>query len=304
MLQLELSGRWVLLGSIGAALAAVGCSSSGSGGGSGAAAGSAGSGAFAGSGASAGSGAVGGSGASAGSGGVGASAGTGGASSGGSAGTGASAGTGGTGGGGGVELCGNNVDDNGNGYKDCDDSECFSDAACIATDLSNQKMAGYTLCGKAVTFTNVDSDQVCQNYPPFSFPDFGSKCQFATYSGTITFYCAPTKDAIGVRWVVQTQVPFETINGKYIVWENIGGEFQFLSGGGSTMGPQRSNSDIVGNSALHEHFVGYEKLDVKADTKGTLTEWFALWASTASIAPQVAGGFSVEIDAAALFSGK
>ncbi len=301
MLQLELSGRWVLLGSIGAALAAVGCSSSGSGGGSGAAAGSAGSGAFAGSGASAGSGAVGGSGASAGSGGVGASAGTGGASSGGSAGTGASAGTGGTGG---VELCGNNVDDNGNGYKDCDDSECFSDAACIATDLSNQKMAGYTLCGKAVTFTNVDSDQVCQNYPPFSFPDFGSKCQFATYSGTITFYCAPTKDAIGVRWVVQTQVPFETINGKYIVWENIGGEFQFLSGGGSTMGPQRSNSDIVGNSALHEHFVGYEKLDVKADTKGTLTEWFALWASTASIAPQVAGGFSVEIDAAALFSGK
>ncbi len=289
MLQLQILGRLVLVGSIGVGLAISGCSSSASGGSSGATGGS---------GAGAGSGAFAGSGASAGSGGAGATGGS--TATGGSAGTGATAGTGGSGG---PEICNNGVEDNGNGYKDCDDADCFSDAACIAADLSNQKMPGYTLCGKLVGFTNVDSDQVCQDYALSAFPTYASKCQYATYEGTITFYCAPTKDAISVRYVVKTQVPIEMVNGKSVIWENLGGEYRFSSGGGSTAGPLHSVSEIVGKSSLHEHFVGYEKLAVKSDTKGTLQEWFALWTLTGSTPPQVAGGFSVEIDAAALFGG-
>lgn len=199
----------------------------------------------------------------------------------------------------------NSVDDNGNGYKDCDDAACFSDATCIATDLSKQQMAGFTLCGKPFTFNSADSDAACQDYALSPFPNFTSKCQYATYSGTVTFYCAPkpANDAIGVRWVVKTQVPIETVNGKSVLWENLGGEFQFLSGGGSSTGQLHSTFDHVG-SALHEEFVGYHKLGVKSDTKADFHQWFALWSLLSNAGgPHVAGGFVAPIDAAQLFGG-
>jgi hypothetical protein len=296
MLHIEYFGRWSSRGFVAAAVAAIGCSGGSGTGGSGAAAGS---GASAGSGAFAGTGALGGSGASAGSGGA-AGAATGGSA--GSSGSGASAGTGATGGSGGVEICGNGIEDNGNGYKDCDDEQCFKDAACIAADLSNQKMAGFTVCGKPLSFTSTDSDQACQDYAVSSFPTFTSKCQYATYSGTITFYCAPSKDAVGIRWEVQTQVPIEMLSGKPVLWENLGGEYQFLNHGGSSAGPLHSVSSVVGNAALHEHFVGYDQVAVKADTKGDYHHWFALWTFSGA-APQVAGGFVATIDAVALFGG-
>ena len=303
MLHNKLCVPWSALSGVAVAIAAFGCSGSGGTGGSGAAAGAgatAGSGASAGSGAFAGTGANGGSGAAAGAGGM---AGSGAGGAGGSSGSGASAGTGGTGGSGGVEICGNGIEDNGDGYKDCDDAQCFNDAACIAADLSNQKMAGFTACGKPVTFTNADSDQACQDYALSSFPTFTSMCQYATYSGTVTFYCAPSKDSVGIRWEVKTQVPFEVLNGKPTIWENLGGEYQFLSHGGSNMGPLHSVSSLVGNSALHEHFIGYDNVAVKSDTKGDYHQWFALWTLNGGAPRRVAGGFVVEISAPGLFGG-
>ena len=69
------------------------------------------------------------------------------------------------------------------------------------------------------------------------------------------------------------------------------------------MGPVHNVSNIVGNAALHEHFVGYERLDVKPDTNSTLHDWFALWDLNGGQPPRVAGGFVVTVDAAKLFGG-
>jgi hypothetical protein len=236
----------------------------------------------------------------AGSGGSGASAG-----SGGTAGSGSASGVGGTGGSSGSasEICDNDQDDDADGFYDCDDSGCFADAGCIDADLAIYQMSGFVPCGKPVSFTNADSDATCQKYALGWSPQLGSKCQFASYSGTVSFYCPPKPqaDAVGLRWVVHGHVPTETVNGKKLGWETLGGEYSFGSSGGSGMNPLHKFFDIHA-SDHDEDFVGYDKLGVKATTKETYTHWFAIWELTAAAKPQVSGGFVVSIDAAQLFA--
>ncbi|MCB9580458.1 MAG: hypothetical protein H6717_25740 [Polyangiaceae bacterium] len=226
---------------------------------------------------------------------------------GGSSGSGASAGTGGgsggSGGATGTEQCANKKDDDGDGFYDCDDTDCFDDAGCLADDLAIEKMTGFVPCGKPVSFTVSDSDMACEAYATSLFPSFGSKCQFASYSGTVTFLCppAPKSDAVGLRWVVHGEVPMETVPGQPpIYWETLGGEFQFESGGGSAQNPLHKAFELAGSSTT-EDFVGYDMVGVTPTTKSMFTEWFALWNVGGSAQPQVSGGFSVEVDAATLF---
>jgi hypothetical protein len=264
----------------------------------------------AGAGGSAGSGAAAGAGAAAGSGAASGSAGAGGAAGfGGGAGTGASGGTSGSGGSGasggtgGAEICANDKDDDTDGFYDCDDTDCFADGGCIADDLATMKMSGFVPCGSAVSFTTADSDAICQTYALGWSPYFESKCQFASYSGSVGFYCPPkpSTDAVGLRWVVHGNVPTETVNGKTALWETLSGEYTFLNSGGSGTNPLHKFFDTL-SSEIVEDFVGYDKLAVEADTKGTYTNWFAIWDLTgAGQTPKISGGFAVEIDAAQLF---
>jgi hypothetical protein len=297
------SRAWLSI--VAAALSAA-CSSGG-GSGFGGSAASGGTGGSSGTGANAGSSSVGGSagsGATAGSGGVAGSA-SGGTSSsggsGGSAGTGATGGTGGTGGASGNEICGNKLEDDSDGFSDCDDKDCFADSGCINGDLDLLKMSGFVPCGQPVAFTNADSDAICQKYALGWSPQFQSKCQFASYSGTVSFYCSPSpKTEVGVRWVVHGHVPIETVNGKLILWETLMGEYAFGNGGGSGMNPLHKFFDI--QSTDHEEdFVGYQFLTVDTSTNAPYTNWFAIWDLVGGQKPQISGGFSVQIDAAQLF---
>jgi hypothetical protein len=284
-----------------------GCSSAGGNGGS-AGAGAGGS-AAAGTGATAGTGtgAAAGTGATAGSSGAGGVAGTGGSAgsgaSGGTGGAGGSGATGGTGGGTGAEICNNDQDDDADGFYDCNDTDCFADAGCIADDLSLLGMPGFVPCGQSVSFTIADSDATCQQYALGWSPYFDSKCEFASYSGTVSFYCPPkpNTDAVGLRWEVHSNVPTEIIGGKMVLWETLGGENAFGNGGGSAQNPLHKSFDLQ-SSDMVEDFIGYDQLAVDATTKGTYTNWFALWdLSGAGQAPQVSGGFALQVDAAQLF---
>jgi hypothetical protein len=96
-------------------------------------------------------------------------------------------------------------------------------------------------------------------------------------------------------------VPMETIDGKMVLWETLGGEFAFGNGGGSAQNPLHESFDLQ-SSDMVEAFIGYDKLAVDATTKGTYTNWFALWdLAGAGQPPQVSGGFAVEVDAVQLF---
>jgi hypothetical protein len=262
------------------------------------------SGAGAGGSAAAGTGATTGTGATAGSAGSGGAPGTGGSSgTGASGGTGGASGSGATGGASSTEICNNGQDDDADGFYDCDDQDCFADAGCIADDLSLLGMSGSVYCGKPVSFTVADSDAKCQDYALGWSPYFDSKCQFASYSGTVSFYCPPDSntDAVGLRWEVHGNVPMEMIDGKMVLWETLGGEYAFGNGGGSAPNPMHKSFDLQA-SDMAEDFIGYDKLAVDATTTGTYTNWFAIWdLSGGGQAPQVSGGFAVVVDAAKLF---
>ena len=119
----------------------------------------------------------------------------------------------------------------------------------------------------------------------------------------MSFYCPPKPktDAVELRWVVHGHVPMEIVNGKTIMWETLSGEHAFANSGGSGQNPLHTFFDLQSNGR-EEDFVGYDKLGVDATTKGIYTNWFAIWDLTGGQAPQVSGGFAVEIDAAQLFA--
>ncbi|MCC6902614.1 MAG: hypothetical protein IT377_26820 [Polyangiaceae bacterium] len=280
------------------------CSSAGSGGGgtggSGASAGAGASGGSAGSGAAAGSGGnVGGSA------GVAGSAGTGGTAGSGATGGSATGGGGGSGGSGGAEACGNGVDDDQDGYKDCDDDDCFDDAGCVTKEAAELKAGDHTPCGKPVTFADTLSVQTCQGY---SMGFQKTKCAFGKFSGTITFLCGPKpaagqKDSVLVRWKVHASIPQEKVGSMPVLYEPIGGEYAWQSGGGSSINPRHYTFDLVANQ-LEADLVGYEKLTVPAGASaGDLREWFTL-NSFSPPAVFIGGGFTVTIDMNALRAGK
>jgi len=238
--------------------------------------------------------------------GAGCSSGSGSGNAAGSGGSGNAAGSGGSGGATGTELCDNGVDDDQNGYKDCEDTACFDDAGCIAKELPSSPT--YAACGKPVTFPDADSIQVCQLYDSTAFPTFSTKCGFAKFTGTITFYCPPApasgqKDSVVVRWKANAYLPFEMVNGKPVSWDSYGGEFQFLNGGGSSINPLHYTFDLVGNDTSAD-FIGYEPLEMPPGSNGgTLYEWFTLDSFGTPAGTYIGGGFSVDIDMAALRSG-
>lgn len=282
---------------LGAALSFA-CSSAGSGG----TAGTGGSGAAAGTGASGGSA---GSGATSGSGGTNSTGGVAGAAGGGGVAGGGATGATGGGGGGGAEACGNGVDDDQDGYKDCDDDDCFDDAGCITKEATELKAGDHTPCGKPVPFTDALSVQACQAY---SMGFQKTKCGFGKFSGTISFLCGPKpaagqKDSVLVRWKAHASIPQEKVGSMPVLYEPLGGEYAWQSGGGSSINPRHYTFDLVG-SQLEADFVGYERLTVPAGASGgTLSEWFTL-NSFSPPAVFIGGGFTVTIDMAALRTGK
>ncbi len=207
--------------------------------------------------------------------------------------------TGGSGGGTGTENCGNDIDDDANGYKDCDDFACFDDASCITKEIANENLSDHTPCGKPVTFTASESDTTCQAY---SFGFFQQKCGFADFTGSVTFYCPPApaagaKDSVLVRWKAHGHVPSESTAGGPVLYEPLGGEYSFGNGGGSSINPYHYTFDLIANT-IEADFVGYEKLSIPAGQNGgTLQEWFAIYPTVLSAGdPRIGGGFSVAID--------
>tara|TARA_B100000029_G_scaffold36172_1_gene34054 strand:- start:1233 stop:1832 length:600 start_codon:yes stop_codon:yes gene_type:complete len=59
-----------------------------------------------------------------------------------------------------TELCGNGVDDDGDGDLDCDDSECVADAICVVCNATESTL----ICGDVVTGSTITSTNSVTNY--------------------------------------------------------------------------------------------------------------------------------------------